>query len=75
MDRVKLPFHLDRADAPDGGVAPRSIVQRGLRTPTGPLFAMFFIVIIPGLVAKFAFMVPSTRVVLSSSAARWKSRK
>jgi hypothetical protein len=38
-------------------------------------FARFFIGIIPGLVAEFAFMVPSTRVVLSSSAARWKSRK
>ena len=31
-------------------------------------FARFFIGIIPGLVAEFAFMVPSTRVVLSSSA-------
>ena len=35
----------------------------------------FFIDIILGLVAEFAFMVPSTRTVLSSSAARWKRRK
>jgi hypothetical protein len=46
-----------------------------LRTPTGPFFARFFIGIILDLVAEFAFMVPSTRMVLSSSAARWKSRK
>ena len=51
------------------------VVQRGLRTPTGPFFARFFIGIILGLVAGFAFMVPSTRMVLSSSAARWKSPK
>src|ERR1700741_957606 len=51
------------------------IVQRGLRTPTGPFFARFFIGIILGLVVEFAFMVPSTRMVLSSSAARWKRRK
>jgi hypothetical protein len=41
-----------------------------LRTPTGPFFARFFIGIIPGLVAEFAFMVPSTKLVMSSSAAR-----
>ena len=35
----------------------------------------FFIDIILGVVAEFAFMVPSTRMVLSSSAARWKGRK
>jgi hypothetical protein len=56
-------------------VWPIGIVQRGLRTPTGPFFARFFIGIIPGLVAEFAFMVPSTRVVLSSSAARLMGRK
>src|SRR4029077_17733308 len=43
--------------------------------PTGPFFARFFIGIIPGLVAEFAFMVPSTRVGLSSSAARLMGRK
>src|SRR5215471_14407650 len=53
----------------------RGVVQRGLRTPTGPFVARFFIGIILGLVAEFAFMVPSTRMVLSSSAARWKSPK
>jgi hypothetical protein len=52
-----------------------AIVQRGLRTPTGQFFARFFIGIIPGLVAEFAFMVPSTRVALSSSAARLMGRK
>jgi hypothetical protein len=51
------------------------IVQQGLRTPTGPFFARFFIGIILGLVAEFAFMRPSTRLMMSSSAARWKSRK
>jgi hypothetical protein len=53
----------------------RAVVQRRLRTPTGPFFARFFIGIILGLVAEFAFMVPSTRLTKSSSAARWKSRK
>jgi len=56
-------------------VRPLRVVQRGLRTPTGPFVARFFIGIIPGLVAEFAFMVPSTRMVLSSSAARWMDRK
>ena len=51
------------------------IVQRGLRTPTGPFFARFFIGIILGLVAEFAFMGPSTRLVVSSFAARWMGRK
>ena len=68
-------LHLDRTEISDGRVATRSIVQRGLRKPAGPFVARFFIGIILGLVAEFAFMVPSTRVVLSSSAARWKSRK
>jgi len=35
------------------------VVQRGLRTHTRPFFARFSIGIIPGLVAAFAFMVPS----------------
>ena len=35
----------------------------------------FFIGIILGLVAEFAFMVPSTRMVMSSFAARWMGRK
>src|ERR1700693_5500042 len=56
-------------------MGPLVIVQRGLRTPTVQFFARFFIGIIPGLVTEFAFMVPSTRVVLSSSAARLMGRK
>ncbi|TYO61004.1 hypothetical protein FXV83_40545 [Bradyrhizobium hipponense] len=51
------------------------VVQRGLRTPTGPFFARFFIDIILGLVAEFAFMGPSTRLAMSPSAARWMDRK
>ncbi len=54
---------------------PSSVVQRGLRTPTGPFFARFFIGIILGLVAEFAFMGPSTRLMMSFSAARWMDRK
>jgi hypothetical protein len=41
-------------------------------TSTGPFFARFFIGIIPGLVAEFAFMGQSTKLVMSSSPARWK---
>jgi hypothetical protein len=52
-----------------------AIIQRGLRTPTGPFFARFFIGIILGLVAEFAFMGPSTRLVMSFFAARWMGRK
>jgi hypothetical protein len=35
----------------------------------------FFICIIPGLIAEFAFMGPSTRLVMSFFAARWMGRK
>jgi hypothetical protein len=52
-----------------------TVVQRGLRTPTGPFFARFFIGIILGLVAEFAFMGLSTRLVMSLFAARWMGRK
>ena len=41
------------------------VIQRGLRTPTGPFFARFFIGIILGLVAEFAFMRQSTKLVMS----------
>ena len=58
-----------------GSMRSDAIIQRRLRTPTGPFFVRFFIDIILGVVAEFAFMVPSTRMVLSSSAARWKRRK
>jgi len=53
----------------------RAIIQRRLRTPTGPFFARFFIGIIPGLVAEFAFMGQSTKLALSSFAARWMDCK
>ena len=53
-----------------GSMRSNAIVQRGLRTPTGPFFARFFIGIILGLVAEFAFMGQSTKLVMSSSAAR-----
>jgi hypothetical protein len=49
--------------------------QQRLRTPTGPFFARFFIGIILGLVAEFAFMTPSRRLTMSSFAARWMGRK
>jgi len=52
-----------------------AIVQRRLRTPTGPFFARFFIGIIPGLVAEFAFMGRSTRLTMSFFAAPWTDRK
>jgi hypothetical protein len=67
--------HRHRRAIGQGLVGAHGVVQRGLRTPTGSFFARFFIGIILGLVAEFAFMVRSTRMVLSSSAARWKSRK
>jgi hypothetical protein len=51
------------------------VVQRGLRTPTGPFFARFFIGIILGLVAEFAFMGQSTRLAVLFFAARWMDRK
>src|SRR5438477_3162767 len=53
-----------------GSMRSDAIVQRGLRTPTRLFFARFFIGIIPGLVAEFAFMRQSTKLVMSSSAAR-----
>src|ERR1700730_9438073 len=52
-----------------------AVVQRRLRTPTGPFFVRFFIDIILGLVAEFAFVGPSTRLAMSPSAARWMDRK
>jgi hypothetical protein len=42
--------------------------------PTGPLFARFFISIILGLVAEFAFIGLSTRLMMSFFAARWMGR-
>jgi len=54
---------------------PLFIVQQRLRTPTGRFFARYFIDIILGLVDEFVFMGPSTRLVMSFFAARWKGRK
>jgi hypothetical protein len=54
---------------------PDLVVQQGLRTPTGPFFARFFIDIILGLVAEFAFMERSTRLMMWLSAARWMDRE
>jgi hypothetical protein len=56
-------------------MTPGGVVQQGLRTPTGPFFARFFIDIILGLVAKFTFTERSTRLMKSLSAARWMDRK
>src|SRR6202051_3442656 len=76
MDRVKLLLAPSgSADVADGGVATRSVVQRGLRTPTGPFFARFFIGIILGLVAEFAFMGQPTRLAALFFAVRWMDRK
>jgi hypothetical protein len=55
-------------------MTPGGIVQRGLRTPTGPFFARFFTGIILGLVAEFAFMGLSTRPMMSFFAAPWMGR-
>jgi hypothetical protein len=52
-----------------------AVVQQRLRTPTGPFFARFFVGIILGLVAEFAFIRPSTGLMMSSFAARWMGRK
>jgi len=61
---------MDRGILVQRQMSARGVVQRGLRTPTGPFFARFFIGIILGLVAEFAFMGQSTKLVMSSSAAR-----
>jgi hypothetical protein len=55
-------------------MTPGRVVQQRLRTPTGLFFVRFFISIILGLVAEFAFMGRSTRLVMSFFAARWMGR-
>ena len=75
LSQSHLTFELNWADVSDRRMTSDGVVQRGLRTPTGPFFARFFIGIILGLVAEFAFMGQSTKLVMSSSAARWKGRK
>jgi hypothetical protein len=59
-ERLDAPSLLDREEdrriLVKGSMSSDVVVQRGLRTPTGPFFARFFIGIILGLVAEFAFM-------------------
>ncbi|MGX1168824.1 hypothetical protein AB7M16_005090 [Bradyrhizobium sp. USDA 372] len=64
-----------RGAAVKARVGTPAIVQQGSRTPTGPFFARFFIDIIPGLVAEFAFMEASRRLMMSLYAALWMDRK
>ncbi|MCW2175919.1 hypothetical protein M2225_009525 [Bradyrhizobium elkanii] len=52
-----------------------AVIQQGSRTPTKPFFARFFIDFIPGLVAEFAFMERSKKLMMSLSAALWMDRK
>ncbi|MGX1168832.1 hypothetical protein [Bradyrhizobium sp. CB1015] len=56
-------------------MGPLFVVQQDSRTPTKPFFARFFIDFIPGLVAEFAFMERSGRLMMSLSAALWMDRK
>ncbi|MFK4496060.1 hypothetical protein ABIF86_000351 [Bradyrhizobium japonicum] len=65
----------NRRPIADRAMGPFFIVQQGSRTPTGPFFARFFIDIIPGLVAEFAFMEGSRRLMMSLSAALLMDRK
>src|SRR3979411_2699503 len=74
-ERRKVEVGLIRGHVVKARMGPSSVVQRGLRTPIGPFFARFFIDIILGLVAEFAFMGPSTRLVTSFFAARWMGLK
>src|SRR6202035_5120543 len=59
----------------DRKVRASRVIQQRLRTPTGPFFARFFIGIMLGLVAEFAFTRPSARLMMSCFAARWMGRK
>jgi hypothetical protein len=52
-----------------------AIVQRGLRTPTGPLYARCYTGIIRGSVAMFVFMGRWTKRMALFSAALWIVRK
>ncbi|MCK1724546.1 hypothetical protein [Bradyrhizobium sp. 142] len=74
-ERRKIEVGLIRGAVVKARMWSLSVVQQGLRTPTGPFFARFFIGIIPGLVAKFTFVGLSTRLVMLFFAARWMGRK
>ena len=71
IDRLLLVTSLvvDGREIAERGVAPARIVQRGLRTPTGPFVANFCTDIILGLAAGFAFTKRSTRPMASLSVA------
>jgi hypothetical protein len=58
-----------------GLMGPVVVVQRGLRTPTGPFYARYYIGIILGSVAMFVFMGPSTKRMALFSAALWIVRE
>jgi hypothetical protein len=74
-ERQLVEVSLIRGAAVKARVGTPAIVQKRLRTPTGPFFARFFIGITLGLGAEFAFMDPSTRVMVLFFAARWTGRK
>jgi len=61
---------IDRREITDRGVSAAAIIERGLRTPTRPFFANYFIDITPGPAAVFACMKRLRRPMVSSSAAR-----
>jgi hypothetical protein len=52
-----------------------AVIQRGLRTPTGPFYARYYTGIILGSVAMFVFMGPSTKRMALFSAALWIVRE
>jgi hypothetical protein len=74
-ERRKIEVGLIRGAVVKARMRSSPVVQQRLRTPTGPFFARFFIDIILGLVAEFAFMEQSTRPMMSLSAARWMDRE
>src|ERR1700682_2557224 len=59
----------------DRKVRASRVIQQRLRTPTGTLCARLFSGSMLGLVAEFAFIRPSTRLMMSSFAARGMGRK
>jgi hypothetical protein len=68
--RIKEGLHWRFAETPPPLMWPLVIVQRGLRTPTGRLFASFCIVGIRGLGFGFASTRRSTRRIAPFSGAR-----
>lgn len=68
MERRKIEVGLIRGAVVKARMRTAAIVQLRLRTPTGPFFVRFFISIILGLVAEFAFMGRSTRWICLGAA-------